>query len=83
MGCVGLQGEFRHHSIWDLDAGRVGLEVELGGDGETSRGARRADEADDRLEIDERPSPPMDADEGEQSVLDLSTYWCQAGDGTR
>src|SRR5664279_2659478 len=70
MGCVGLQGELRHSRVWDLDAGRVGVEVELGGDGEAGRGARRADEADDCLEIHEWLSAPIDADEGEQSVFD-------------
>ena len=68
---MGLERELRHDCVGYGDSSRVGVEIQAGGDCQASGGAGCADEADDRVEVDERPPPPMDADVGEQSVFDL------------
>ena len=61
-------GEF---GVADLDAFGVGALVEAGVDGQAGAGGGGDDQADDRLAADERLAAPVDADEGEEAVLDL------------
>ena len=71
MSGVGLEREVSHDGVGDGDSSRVGVEIQSGGYCQASRGARCADQADNRVEVDEWPPPPMDADVSEQSVFDL------------
>ena len=66
-----MEREVCHDCIWDSNSSWVGVEIQSGGNSQASGGARCTDEADDRVEVDEWPPPPMDADVSEQSVFDL------------
>ena len=68
---VGVEREAGHGGVGDRDAGGVVVEVEARADGEAGGGRGRADEADDRLVVDQGLAAPVDADEREEAVLDL------------
>src|SRR5690349_2649255 len=57
--------------IGNLDASGVRAAIEFGPNAEASGGARGANELDDGLVIDERPSAPVLGDVAEHPMLDL------------
>ena len=71
-----------HLEIGNLDAFGIFLFVQLGAHLEAGIGCRRGDQLDDRAIGTQWLSPPVDGDEGEETMLDLcSTCWCGAAGG--
>src|ERR1022692_4393238 len=64
--------EVFHLPVADLDAGRVGGGVELGGDGQPGGCGGGADQVDDRLVAGQGPAAPVPGDLGEQAALDFA-----------
>jgi hypothetical protein len=63
-----------------LLAGRIAAAIESGAHHEATSVGRVADEVDDGLVGPQRPSAPVDRDEGEQAVLDLVPLAGAGGD---
>ena len=63
-----------HLGIGDLDAGRIGVGVDLALHLEAGVGGGGSDQLDDRLVADERPSAPVLGNEREQPMLDLIPF---------
>src|SRR5260370_27338880 len=61
--------EVFHLPVADLDAGRVGGGIELGGHSQPGGRGGGADQVDDRLVAGQGPAPPVPGDLGEQAGL--------------
>jgi hypothetical protein len=77
-----LEVELGHDCVGHFCAGGVVVKIELGRDSPSSGCAGRANETDERLEIDERPTAPVNADVGKQAMATsllghLKPYSCQ------
>ena len=55
----------------DLDAGRIGVVIDLASHLQAGLGGRGGDQLDDDLMADERFAAPVSGDEREQAMLDL------------
>src|SRR5947207_2038271 len=60
-----------HFGVGHLDAGRIGVLIELATNLQTGLGRRRGDQLDDDLMADERSAAPVAGDEREQAMFDL------------
>ena len=60
-----------HFGVGHLDAGRIGVLIELATNLQTGLGRRCGDQLDDDLMADERFAAPVAGDEREQAMLDL------------
>src|SRR6201993_761731 len=67
-------GDVSHLGIGDLDAFGIILFVQLGAHLEVCICCRRGDQLDDRAIATQWLSPPVDGDEGEETMLDLVPF---------
>ena len=71
MEPVAPKSEFGHLLVGNLDPRRVEIQVKVAFNGQACLGRSSGNEVDDDLMTDQRLSPPVLADEREQSVFDL------------
>ena len=71
MERVAGEVDVSHLEIGDLDAFGIFLFVQLGAHLEAGICCRRGDQLDDRAIATQWLSPPVDGDEGEETMLDL------------
>ena len=76
MEFVGAQFDLCEVLVADLDAGRVGVGVQLRMDFQAVRGRGRGDQADDDLEAHQGLAAPVLGNETEEAVLDLVPLAC-------
>ena len=63
-----------HFGVGDLDAGGIGVLIELATNFQTCPGRCRSDQLDDDLMADERFAAPVAGNEREQTMLDLVPF---------
>ena len=76
MEVVAGEVDGAHLGVGHLDAGGIGVLIELAANREAGLGGRRGDQLDDDLVADEWFAAPIAGDEREQAMLDLVPLAC-------